>query len=103
MSVVAGSDVYEVGEQIALAARFGTEEEPFEPSRVIIRVRDPEGHRAELTYGEHESVVRTGPGLYEVVVAASVPGRWHYRFVGLGNRARAELEGFFDVFDLNSD
>ncbi len=103
MTVVAGSDVYELGEQIALAAHFGTEEEPFEPSRVIVRVRDPQGRSAELTYGVDESVVRTGPGSYHVVVAATVPGRWRYRFVGLGNRTRAEHEGFFDVFDLSGE
>ena len=103
MTAVAGSDVYELGETVALAARFGTEEEPFEPSRVIVRVRDPEGRTAELSYGVDESVVRTAPGSYQVVVAATVPGRWRYRFVGLGKRARAEHEGVFDVFDLNAD
>ena len=103
MGAVAGSDVYELGEQIALAAQFGTEDEPFEPSRVIVRVRDPEGRTAELTYGVDESVVRTGPGSYQVVIAATVAGRWRYRFVGLGSRARAEHDGFFDVFDLYAD
>ena len=101
MSVVAGSDVYEVGEQIALGARFGTDEEPFEPSKVIIRVRDPHGRGAELTYGKDGGVEKVGPGSYQVVVTATVPGRWRYRFVGLGRMARAEHEGFFDVFDLN--
>ena len=103
MTSVAGPDVYELGDQIALAARFGTDEEPFEPSRVVVRVRDPEGKIAELTYGRDEGVARVGPGSYEVVVTASVPGRWRYRIVGFGGRARAELDGFFDVFDLQGD
>jgi hypothetical protein len=103
MISVAGSDVYEVGEQIALAARFGTEEEPFEPSRIMVRVRSPEGRDAELTYGKHQELVRTGPGSYQVVVTATTPGRWRYRFVGFGRGARAEHEGFFDVFDVNAD
>ncbi len=100
---MAGDDVYEVGEQVGLAVRFGTDDNPFEPTRVIVRLRDPEGHTAELAYGVAEALVRTGPGSYEVVVTASTPGRWRYRFVGLGRRARAEHEGFFDVFDLNVD
>ncbi len=107
MTAVAETDVYELGEQVALAARFGTDEEPFEPSRVLVRVRDPQGRTAELTYGTHDAVVRTGPGSYQVVVTVSVPGRWIYRFVGMGDRAggraRAEHEGFFDVFDLTGD
>lgn len=103
MAAVAGSDVYEVGEQIALAARFGTDEAPFEPSKVIFRVRDPQGKMAELSYGRHDAVVRTGPGSFQVVVTASVPGRWRYRFVGMGGRARAEHEGFFDVFDVKDE
>ena len=102
MTAVAGSDVYEVGEQIALAAQFGTEEEPFEPQRVIVRVRDPNGKMAELSHGVHDTVVKTGPGAYQIVVTASVPGRWRYRFVGFGRGARAEHEGFFDVFDLET-
>jgi hypothetical protein len=103
MQAVASADVYEVGEQVGLGVRFGTEEEPFEPTRVIVRLRDPQGRTAELTYGVHDALVRSSPGCYQVVVTASIPGRWHYRFVGLSGMARAEHEGFFDVFDLEHD
>ncbi len=103
MRTEAGAEAYEVGEQVGLAARFGTDEEPFEPTRVIVRVRDPEGRTAELTYGVVDAVVRTAPGSYQVVLTASTPGRWRYRFVALGGRARAEHDGYFDVFDLQGD
>ncbi len=97
---VPGLDAYEVGEQVGLTARFGSESEPFEPDRVIVRVRDPQGRTAELRYGHDAALVRTGPGSYQVIVTATIPGRWQYRFVGMGHRARAEHDGFFDVFDV---
>ncbi len=98
-----GTDVYEVGEQVGLVVRFGSEEHPFDPDRLIVRVRDPEGRTAELTYGHDAAVVKTAPGVYQVVVAATIPGRWQYRFVAIGKRSRAEQDGFFDVFDLTPD
>ncbi len=98
---MAGTDVYEVGEQVGLSVRFGTEADPFEPDRLIVRVRDPEGRTAELTYGRDAVVVRTGPGAYQVVVTATIPGRWQYRFVAIGGGYRAEHDGFFDVFDVS--
>jgi hypothetical protein len=100
---MAGPDVYEVGEQVGLAARFGTEDDPFDPDRLIVRVRDPDGRTADLTYGRDAAVVRTGPGAFQVIVTATIPGRWWYRFVAIGGRSRAEHDGFFDVFDLDLD
>jgi hypothetical protein len=100
---VAGTDVYEVGEQVGLAAHFGTEEAPFDPDRLVVRLRDPEGRTIQLTHGIDDSVMRVGPGAYQVVLTASVPGRWQYRFVGMSGRARAEYDGFFDVFDVALD
>jgi len=102
--VGAGAEVYELGDNVGLAVQFGTEEDPIDPARVIVRIRDPQGHSAQLTYGSDAAVVRVAPGSYQVVVVASVPGRWQYRFVGLGEpMRRAEHDGYFDVFDLGSD
>jgi hypothetical protein len=103
MTTMPGVDAYEVGEQVGLTARFGSEADPFEPERVLVRVRDPQGRMAELRYGTDAAVVRTGPGSYQVIVTATIPGRWRYRFVGMGGRTRAEHDGFFDVFDVTSD
>lgn len=102
-AVVAGAEVYEVGDQVGLAVQFGSQEAPVDPPRVEIRVRDPEGRTAQLLYGSDTAVVRTGPGSYQVVITATVPGRWRYRFVGTGGRLRAEHDGFFDVFDLATE
>lgn len=93
------TNVYEVGEHVGLAATFGTADAPIDPSRVIVRVMDPSGARRELTYGLDDAVQRVGPGSYQVVVAASIPGRWRYRFVGSGSHNGA-FDGHFDVFDL---
>ena len=98
---VAGAEVYEVGDQVGLAVQFGTAEEPVDPSGVEVRVRDPEGRTADLRYGRDEGVTRIAPGAYQVVIVASVPGRWRYRFVGMGP-VRADHDGFFDVFDLGT-
>jgi hypothetical protein len=100
--LVAGAEVYEVGDQVGLAVQFGTPEDPVDPTAVEIRVRDPEGRTVDLRYGRDISVARTAPGAYQVVIVASVPGRWRYRFVGMGP-VRADHDGYFDVFDLARD
>ena len=98
-----GPDLYEVGDQVGLAVQFGTPDAPVDPPRVLVRLRDPEGRTAELTYGNDAAVVRTAPGAYQVVVVATIPGRWRYRFVGTGRGTQAGHDGFFDVFDLAID
>ena len=99
--VTGGAEVYELGDQVGLSVQFGTPDNPLDPSRVEVRVRDPQGRSAQLTYGVDEAVLRVGPGAYQVVIEAGVPGRWQYRFVGV--RPHGEHNGFFDVFDLGSD
>jgi hypothetical protein len=100
---VAGAELYELGDQVGLGVQFGTEENPVDPARVMVSVRDPQGRTARLTFGTDASVLRTAPGAYQVVIAAAVAGRWWYRFVGYGKGLRAEHEGHFDVFDLAVD
>lgn len=98
-----GAEVYELGDHVGLSVQFGTQADPFDPRRVEVQVRDPKGHTARLRFGTDAAVVRTAPGVYQLVLAASVPGRWHYRFVGMGTGMRAEHDGFFDVFDVATD
>lgn len=100
---MAGTEVYEIGDQVGLAVQFGSEEDPVDPSRVVISVKDPDGRTAQLTFGSDAAVLRTSPGAYQVVVVATIPGRWQYRFVGYGRGMRAEHDGYFDVFDLGLD
>lgn len=102
-AVGGGTELYELGDQVGLAVQFGTQEDPVDPSRVMISVRDPQGRTAQLRFGGDEAVVRVAPGAYQVVVVAALPGRWQYRFVGYGKGIRAEHEGYFDVFDLATD
>lgn len=97
-----GAEVYEVGDQVGLAVQFGTPDDPIDPAQVEIRVRDPEGRTAQLRYGSDAAVQHPSPGAYQVVIVATIPGRWQYRFVGMG-KVRAEHNGFFDVFDLASE
>lgn len=92
-----------MGDQVGLAVQFGTPEDPVDPRSVLIRVRDPQGRMAELAYGRDQAVVRAAPGEYQIVIEATVPGRWQYRFVGSGGRLQAEHNGYFDVFDLAGD
>lgn len=100
---MAGAEVYEVGDQVGLAVQFGTPDKPLDPKTVMISVRDPEGRMARLTFGSDAAVVRTAPGNYQVVIGASIAGRWQYRFTGSGRGIRAEHDGFFDVFDLTGE
>ena len=97
---MAGVEIYELGEQVGLAARFATETGPVDPPRVVFRVRDPEGAVTEIVYGRSPAVERVAPGVYQTVVAATLPGRWRYRFAAPGSPLAHE--GFFDVFDLRS-
>jgi hypothetical protein len=103
-AVTGGPDIYAVGDTVGLGVRFGTEDDPIEPTRVEVKIRDPKGRTAQLRYGVDSSVLRVAPGSYQVVVVANVPGRWRYRFVGLGlPLRRAEHDGYFDVFDVGTD
>lgn len=101
--MAAGAEAYGKGEQVGLGVQFGTAERPFDPQRVEFRVRDPEGRQAILVYGTDPSVLRVAPGAYQVVIVASVPGRWVYRFAGSGRGAQGAHDGYFDVFDLDDD
>lgn len=99
MTGSAASDAYELGEHVGLAASFGGPDAPVDPTRVVVRLMDPNGKRKELTYGIDEAVQRVAPGSYQVVLAATIAGRWRYRFVGSGSYHGA-FDGVFDVFDL---
>ena len=98
--VAGGNEVYELGQPVGLAVQFGDAEHPLDPPRVEFRVQDPEGRSVILAYGTDEAVVRTAPGSYQVVIMATVAGRWHYRFTGMGGGGSGGLDGYFDVFDL---
>lgn len=100
MAGTPSGDAYEVGENVGLAVTFGPAEAPIDPAVVTVRLMDPTGRRRELTFGVDEALVRTAPGSYQLVVVATVAGRWRYRFVGSGQR-RGAFDGYFDVFDLS--
>lgn len=98
----AGGDAYEVGETVGLQVTFGSPDDPVDPTRVMVRVMDPAGRHAELTYGVDEALSRPEPGTYRLAVVAEIPGRWRYRFVGTGRRQGA-FDGHFDVFDVTTE
>lgn len=91
---MANEAVHEVGDQVRICAAFSRRGEAFDPRRVAVRIRSPRGAIAELVHGTDAQVVRTGPGTYEVVVAATVPGRWQWRFYGAGGDSGA-VDGAF--------
>jgi len=93
---MADEAVHVVGEQVRVCSRFARKGEAFDPKRVAVRIRSPLGAIAELSDGTDPQVVRTGPGAYEVVVAATVPGRWQWRFYGGGGDYGA-IDGAFHV------
>ncbi|MEW6155622.1 MAG: hypothetical protein AB1673_16805 [Actinomycetota bacterium] len=95
-----GAEVYEVGDEVGIGVQFGTPDEPVDPRQVEVRVQGPDGRSAHLAFGKDEAVQRVAPGAYQMVVTATVAGRWKYRFVGI--RPNGAHEGYFDVFDLAS-
>lgn len=103
------AEVYERGDQVGLAVRFGSrddekgsQESPVDPSRVTTSVRDADSRMAKLASGSDTAVIRTAPGNYQVVIAASIAGRWRYRFVGTGRGLQAGSDGYFEMFDLTT-
>ena len=98
-----GAEPYELGDHVGVAVQFGTPDNPLDPAQVTVNVRNPQGQTAQLRFGADPAVVRVAPGNYQVVLEATVPGRWNYRFVGYGRGVRAEHDGAFDVFDLGAD
>ena len=85
------TNTYDIGDLVRLDATFtGLDGVPSTPTTTVCTVRRPDGT-------EETPVPQTAsPGALYALVAATMPGRWHYRWVGTGVVQAAE-EGVFVV------
>lgn len=65
-----------------------------DPTTVTFRLRDPEGESTAFVYNDDAQVVRTAAGRFYVIVDASKPGTWIYRFESTGAVKAADEESF---------
>ena len=68
---------------------------PIDPTAVFVEVTNPAGTKQTYEYGEDPEVVRTGVGVYELVVDASLTGFWHYTFYSTGTGKAANTGRFY--------
>ena len=68
-----------LGNDIAIVATFLNAGEAVEPATVICETRSPQGAVAR------PSMERSSLGVWQAIVAASLPGRWEYRVQAGGN------------------
>jgi hypothetical protein len=68
-----------LGNDIAIMASFLDADEAVEPTTVVCEIRSPQGTISR------PSVERVSLGVWQTIVAASLPGRWEYRVQAGGN------------------
>lgn len=67
-----------------------------DPSSLTFSTINPAGVQATYTYGADNEITKQSVGDYTARVTATMPGRWHYRWLTTGGSIVA-LEGWFNV------
>lgn len=84
------ANYYTLNQLVHLTAAFTVSGTATDPTTVVCKVKDPSG--AITT----PSAVKDSTGNYHYDVAATISGRYYYRFEGTGT-CQASAEAFFDV------
>lgn len=85
---------YEIGQLIALSARFFNKRgKNTDPATVTLKVKAPDGTVSTYTYANGE-VVRDEQGVYHRNVTVDAAGKWSYRFVATGGGQAAGEKTF---------
>jgi hypothetical protein len=66
----------------------------IDPQTVKIYVKDPNAVVTIKTYGTDSEVIKESTGRYHMDVAASIVGRWTYRFESTGTGQAADERDF---------
>lgn len=88
--------IYDVGDQVRLAAVFTVSGVATDPSTVTAVIKTPDGQRTTLLYLTDVALVRDSAGHFHVDYDVLVPGVHGYRFSSTGTAKGAE-DSRFDV------
>jgi uncharacterized protein YfaS (alpha-2-macroglobulin family) len=84
-------NAYKVGASVRCSGAFTNEAgDPVDPTTITFRVRKPDGAVTVYVYGTDAQLVKDGVGAYHVDLAATLAGRWAYRFEGTGAAPSAD-------------
>lgn len=88
---------YHVGEDVWIFGDFtNTDGDYIDPTNVFVKYRSPAGTVTPLQYGVDAALVKDAVGRYHVIVDATTPGKWWYRFYATGT-GKAAKETYFEV------
>jgi hypothetical protein len=78
---------YPIGDTITLTSTPFTNlatNQPFDPTTVTLRFRDPTGVETAVTTAD---LTHVGTGVFSYTLVANISGQWTYAFEGSGNCA----------------
>lgn len=88
---------YDIGDQVRLTVAFTDEYGAgVDPTVIICKTVDPDGHVTDWSYGVDEALTRTDTGAYALDFVIDQAGRWAYRWESSGT-VTAAAEGQFNV------
>lgn len=86
------------GSEINIPVKFQTAAgTDVDPATVTLSTMSPDGTLTAYVYGTDSEVTKQSTGDYNARITASMPGRWHYRWLTTGADTVIALEGSFVV------
>jgi DNA-binding beta-propeller fold protein YncE len=86
---------YTEGSQVTVTGTYSIGGTATDPTTVTISYRNPNGVVVNVG-GTAVAVTNPSTGVYKLDIAANIPGKWHYQFLGAGTVV-ALAENFFIV------
>ena len=88
-------NVYDVGDVVRVSGAFtDADDVAADPSGVQFAYEGPDGVAETLVYGTDAELVKASTGNYYVDLTPTTAGDWHYRWIGTGTGAGAQLGQF---------
>lgn len=84
------------GSVVRLTAHFETDVADVDPATVTLTTRRPDDTEATYVYGTDANVGKSSVGDYYADITATMPGRWHYRWLTTGSGTTVAMEGSFN-------
>lgn len=91
-------NVYDMGDLVRISSGTFTNSggTAVDPTTITMRLRNPAGSVITYVSGGTPAPSQAATGSYFVDVTLTMPGRWHYRWEGVGD-AVAAAEGSLEV------
>lgn len=94
MSCSEPTKTYDIGDDVTIVGEWTTSAgELVDPAAVFCSVKKPDEVVTDYEYGVGADIVKVEDGKYKLVVDATQPGRWFYRWFSTGDgKAAGERE-----------